>query len=196
MRNTIKEKIKALGGTLFSIIIGGIIILGLFLIPALFIYGGVKISSIVTPWLFLLSEITLAVTILFLLPLSIFSKTRGFAGSGMVIASFVFGLNLWVWGFILTYVLWGWFALFVGLFMLGIGVVPIAMLATMFKGMWPTFWQLVILTTLTFGVRWFGLFLGEKAEERKYKADIDYSNIEMYDEKYNEEYDDSWDDDN
>src|SRR5438046_9731864 len=54
----------------------------------------------------------------------------------MMIVSYVFGATLWVWSLLLTYTLWGGFWLFIGLFMAGVGVVPLAMIATFFKGMW------------------------------------------------------------
>lgn len=46
---------------------------------------------------------------------------------------------------------------------MGIGVVPIAMLATLFKGMWLEFGSLILFTILTFGVRILGVYLIEKA---------------------------------
>ena len=51
------------------------------------------------------------------------------------------------------------------MFIMGVGVIPIAMLATLFKGMWSTFAQLIILLILTFGARAFGTYLAERAEE-------------------------------
>lgn len=86
---------------------------------------------------------------------------------GMVIASYVFGATLWIWGLLLTYTLWGGVALFIGLFLMGVGVVPIAMLATMFNGMWSEFGQLVFLLAMTVGARAFGAYNIVKYEEQQ-----------------------------
>jgi hypothetical protein len=64
-------------------------------------------------------------------------------------------------GLLLTYVIWGGFAVFIGLFLAGVGVVPVAMLATLLKGLWGPFGILIGLTILTFGTRIFGLSLSE-----------------------------------
>ena len=77
----------------------------------------------------------------------------------------MFGFTLWVWGLLLTYDLWGAIAVLVGLVLLGVGVVPIAMLATLFKGMWLTLGELVLLTVLTFGTRFAGAWAASKAQE-------------------------------
>lgn len=156
-----KENLKKIGWPILSV---GIMI-GLFLIAALFIAGGVWLSEKVYPWLETISFITLLIAIFVLLPSAFFSSTPRFAGNGMVISSYVFGVTLWVWSLLLTYVLWGGMALLIGLFMMGIGVVPIAMLATLFKGMWSTLGQLVLLLALTFGIRFWGYHLLGKAEE-------------------------------
>ncbi len=56
-------------------------------------------------------------------------------------------------GFLLTLSLWGVFGVFVGLFMGGIGVVPIAMFATSVKGQWMPLIELVVLAVMTFASR-------------------------------------------
>jgi len=76
----------------------------------------------------------------------------------------VFGLFLWVLGLIPTYHLWGGLAVFLGLFLFGVGVVPVAMLATLFKGMWLQFGELVFLTALVFGVRAYSMYVAQKAD--------------------------------
>lgn len=65
--------------------------------------------------------------------------------------------------------LWGGIAVFIGLFLLGVGVVPIAMLATLFNGMWSTLGELFLLLILTFGSRFLGIYLVEKYEAQKNK---------------------------
>ena len=66
---------------------------------------------------------------------------------------------------IVTYALWGGFGLFIGLMLGGVGVVPLAMLATLFKGMWSVFGELILMIVVTVGTRMLGLFLATKARE-------------------------------
>jgi hypothetical protein len=56
-------------------------------------------------------------------------------------------------GFLLTLAIWGIGAIIIGFLIAGIGVVPIAILATLIKGLWPHFIELVLLTILTFSCR-------------------------------------------
>lgn len=144
-------------------ILGFSLIIGILAATALFISGGIYLGKQIYPWLFNISGITIAVVLFFLLPLSLFRRARNFSGLGLLTASWVFGATLWVWGFLLTYQLWGGIALIIGLFLLGVGVVPIAMLATLFNGMWSTLGELALLTGITFGTRLGGAFVLAKA---------------------------------
>lgn len=155
-----KEKIKDLGWGL----LGVAFFIGIILLALLFIKGGLWLSATLYPWLVLISGITFLISILILLPLGIFKKTRGVSAIGLLIASYVFGATTQVWSFLLAYVFWGFMGLFIGLFIGGVGVVPIAMLASIFNGEWAIFGQLVLLVVLTFGVRFLSLYIAEKAE--------------------------------
>jgi hypothetical protein len=143
--------------------IGLIIFIGIILLFCLFINGGLWLSAILYPWLFLISGIAFIICILVLLPLAIFRRTRGFSGVGFYIASYIFGSSLWVWSFLLAFILWGAMGLFIGLFLGGIGVVPIAALAVLFHGNWGVFVQLLFLIIFTFGTRALGYYLMEKS---------------------------------
>jgi hypothetical protein len=155
-----KEKIKDLGWSLLGIAF----FIGLMLLAVLFIKGGLLLNATLYPWLVLISGITFVISLLILLPLGIFKKTRGVSAIGLLIASYIFGATTWVWSFLLAYVFWGFMGLFIGLFMGGIGVVPIAMLASIFHGEWAVFGQLILLVVFTFGVRFLSLYIAEKAE--------------------------------
>jgi hypothetical protein len=161
-----RAKLKAIG----TFVLYLAVLVGIGLIATMLIHGGVRLGALVYPWLERISEYGLAVSVLGLLPLAAFKETRGHAGVGLFIASFVFGATLWVWSLLLTYELWGGVALFVGLIIAGVGVLPIAMLATAFKGMWSEFGFLVLMLVATFGSRLFGLYLVNKAEEHEYDA--------------------------
>ena len=66
-------------------------------------------------------------------------------------------------GLLLTLALWGVLAVIIGLFLFGVGVVPIAMLATLFNGMWLELGLLFLAVILTFGCRLLGIVLAESA---------------------------------
>ena len=64
-------------------------------------------------------------------------------------------------GLLLTWMLWGGFAVMIGLFLCGVGVVPMAMLATLFSGMWLELGLLFLAIVLTFGTRILGIVITE-----------------------------------
>ena len=158
------EKIKGAG--VVALGLGFIVLIALLI--GLFIHGGAWLGAKVYPWLMFISTITLVVTVLVLLPLSFIQRTRGFASVSLLVASYIFGLSLWVWGLLLTYHLWGAGAVFLGLFLFGVGVVPFAMLATLFNGMWSQLGELVFLTVLVFGVRAYSIYVAQKVDSEAY----------------------------
>src|SRR3989442_11348576 len=113
--------------------LGIAILLALALIPVLLLQGGVWLSALLFPWLAAINALTLLVTLFVLLPNAVFSSTPRFAGSGMMIVSYVFGATLWVWSLLLTYTLWGGFWLFIGLFMAGGGGFSLPLFAPFFS---------------------------------------------------------------
>lgn len=155
-----KEKIKDLGWG----ILGFAFLIGFGLLAGLFIKGGLWLSATLYPWLVLISVVTFIISILILLPLGIFKRTRGVSAIGLLIASYIFGATTWVWAFLLAYVFWGFMGLFIGLFIGGVGVVPVSMLASIFNGEWAIFGQLILLVVVTFGVRFLSIYIAEKAE--------------------------------
>ena len=153
-----KEKIKELG----NIGIGIAIFIGVILIILLIIYGGLWLSKTIYPWLVLISEITFLISLVILLPLGIFKRTRDVSATGLLIASFIFGVTVWVWSFLLAYALWGFAGLMTGLFIGGVGVVPVAILAVIFHGEWILLGELLILLVVTFGFRTISFYIGMK----------------------------------
>ncbi len=134
----------------------------LFVLSALLLKGMVWISDKALPWLMTASIFTLAICVLVLLPLALFRKTRGWAGNGYYIASFVFGTMLFAYSCIVAYEIWGYRGLIFGLLLAGVGVLPVAILATVFHAYWPTLGDLALVTVLTFGTRAFGIYLLSK----------------------------------
>jgi hypothetical protein len=156
------EGLKNIGG--FVIGIGALLLL--LLISALMINGAVWVGEHVLQWLINLTWIAFAINLVILLPLALFRKTGMFGGIAMYFSSFLFGLTLWFLGLLLTYFTWGFFGVFVGLMLGGIGVVPVAMLAMLLNGEFFVLFILVLLTVLTFGSRFLGIYLAGRAEEK------------------------------
>jgi hypothetical protein len=145
--------------------LGIVLFLAILAIPALFILGSAWAAEHLLQPLFAVGWVLLAIDLLVLLPLSIFRRLRGFTGAAIVISSFVFGLVTWLLGFILTYALWGFWAVVLGILFFGGAVVPFALLATMFKGMWDPFFTVLILLVVTFGSRFAGIYIAEKRHD-------------------------------
>lgn len=125
----------------------------------MFVRGGVWLSERVYPWLVIINGILLLAVIVVLLPLAIFRRTRPYAGAGVYFSSFVFGLTLFIWSLLITYALWGVVGIVVGLLLMGVGVVPIAILACLFHGLWSVIGQLLLLLAISLGARFFGIYL-------------------------------------
>lgn len=175
-----------IGGALKSIgvfFLGGAIFIGLILLVLFFVKGGVWLGEKVLPWLFIIMWPVLVIDIVVFLPMGIFKRTKGAAALGLSISSYVFGLTLWFWGLILTYIIWGTVGVLVGLFIAGIGVVPLSILATALEGEWSTLGQLAFLLFLTFGSRALGSYFATQADEwAREKANKQYRNVlEEYD---------------
>ena len=143
------------------------ILLILLVIPVVFLHGAHWASTKLLPWFSILTLITLGLIVLVLLPLAIFRATRLFSGSALLIASHVFGATLWMEGLLLTWDIWGLLAVFIGIFLAGVGVVPIAMLATLLNGMWGPLIELIVLTTMLFGTRMAGGALIENLKRER-----------------------------
>jgi len=145
----VKEMLAGIGGLL---IIGAILLVAI-AVGTVFIFGSAWASSKLLPCFSIVTWISFGLVIFVFLPLAIPRTTRGFSSLALFITSYIFGATLWMEGLLFTLLIWGVGAVFIGLFIAGVGVVPIAMLATLFKGMWGPFIELVLLTIMTFATR-------------------------------------------
>jgi ribosomal protein L40E len=140
----------------------------LFLALFIFIFeGAIHIGEKILPFLTTLTGWLSGIFFFVLLPLGVFRKTRGFSGICAVYLSYAVGFTLWFYSAIATYYLWGMFALILGIALFGVGVFPMALPATIFKGEWGIFWNIVYLGVLTYGSRFLGAYFAVKAEEQK-----------------------------
>jgi hypothetical protein len=102
--------------------------------------------------------IALGIAIL-LLPFAAFKTTRAFAGVALTILSYVFGATAWLYGAACSFAAFGWVGLIIGLVFAGIGVVPLAMIAGIFKADVPIMvtWILLALVAATLLARITGM---------------------------------------
>ena len=161
-----KEALKNIG----SFALGIAIFIGVIVLAVFFIKGGVWLSEKLLPILSILSGFAFLACLFVLVPLAVFHPTRGFAGVSLFIASYIFGVSAWMTGLLLTYTLWGLVAVLFGLFLFGIGVVPLALLATLFKGLWSPFFSLVLMVIATYGSRFMAIYVLQKYDESNLAA--------------------------
>ncbi len=179
---------KNINGALFLFAV----ILFISLIIALIIKGGFWLSSILYPVLSVVSIISLAVSVLILLPLSKIRKEKKNLAQGFYITSYIFGATTWTWSFVLAYTIWGMLGLVIGLFLFGIGVVPVAILATLLTGEWSMFLRLIALVVITYLTREYAKKLNKEERERvssppdsktpSIEEDVEYAEYEEVDD--------------
>lgn len=155
-----KELLKYIGGMALGIIIFlAILLIGLFLLK-----GSLWFSENIFPWVGIVFWITIAIDVIVLLPLSIIKCTRDVGLTGLFISSYVFGLLLWVWSFLIVYSTWGWIGVIIGSLIAGFGIVPLAIIILILNAQWVGVLELVIYIVIIFGVRVLSSILLEKYE--------------------------------
>ena len=113
-----------------------LVIAAAFVLPVIFIVGATAVSVWVKEWLPYVFWINLLIAFFILGPLSLIPPARFIAASGFLIASIVFGVMIWVGGLGVTYEAWGLGGVIIGLVFAGVGIVPVAMLASLLQGEW------------------------------------------------------------
>lgn len=129
------------------------------------IFGLIYFSIFVMKWAPIISAAGI-VGAAVLLPLALIPAIRAFSAAGLYLTSMVFGTVLWVFGVAITYTIWGGFALAVGLVFAIVGVVPMAMIASLLSGEFSVLGTLIFQAVLTYGTRMLAIWLMNKAEER------------------------------
>ena len=123
------EKIK---DNLFGVI--GILLFVLIIIGfALLISGGAKLFEILYPILENISAFVWGVVWL-LAFLSLIPRIRHITGSGVIYGTYIAGAIFWLLCFYVTYSLWGFLGIFIGVLFFGLGVFFTAILALIFDG--------------------------------------------------------------
>jgi hypothetical protein len=154
------EAIKAAG----SVILGLAVLVALVFVGALFVVGAATVSEKALPILNVATVIGMIFCVVILLPLSVFRATRFVAVWGFFIASYIFGVDVWMYGFLVTYDLWGAGGILAGLVLGFVGVVPLGMIAAALNGLWPVVAELAFCIAVTYGSRMFSLFLANSLD--------------------------------
>lgn len=125
----------------------------------LFIRGGVWVADKVLPVLLVFSAGVFIFNVVVCIPLAFFRRTKEFSGKALFISSFFYGLLLWLGCLVITFKLWGWFGIVLGLILLGVGIVPIAAIATVIAGLWSIVLHIIVLALIIWLARTAGIAL-------------------------------------
>jgi hypothetical protein len=110
-----------------------------------------------------LAGLALTVVLFVLLPLSIARRTRSFAGQGIIFASWVWGIALWMSATAILLNLWGFWGFVIGVVLLGVGSVPVAAFASLINREWAYLGGLAIGVLVVYGMRILSVWLLGKA---------------------------------
>jgi hypothetical protein len=149
------SRIKSLGW----MVVGIAFPVAMVLLVVALLRGAAAVGARVLPFLSGLAGILIVFAIPVLLLAALARRSRGFASGGFVLISWVFGATLWIWALLFTLSTWGWLAVILGLLLAGVGIIPVALLSAAFHGEWVTVGQMLLGVFLTFGCRFFGIYL-------------------------------------
>ena len=117
------------------------------------------------------SSIAFAIALVVLLPLAAWRRTRGAAGTGLLIVSYIFGATTWFLGAAVTFGSFGWIGLIIGLFIFGIGVVPLGIIGAFFTlGVSEIAVSLCVMLVITLAARFAGAACVAAAEDSTGRA--------------------------
>ena len=153
------EQVKTVAGCLASLIVLAVLIF----LGAAAVGGMVWVSANVYPWVAPVAGVCLLIDAV-LLPLAIFRRLRGPISFAFVVSSYVYGLSLWMYSCLLAFILWGYAGLYAGLAFVGVGVVPVAFIATLLGSHWHQLGEILLVVALTYGSRIGGVLLAASAE--------------------------------
>jgi hypothetical protein len=98
-----------------------------------------------------------------LLPASLLRRMHPLIGSTLKLSSWLIGGVCWWQSFIVTYRLLGLISVATGLLFAGVGVVPMALVASAAKGEWNIFGNLMITLNLTLAARVLARIIAKRA---------------------------------
>jgi hypothetical protein len=149
---------------LFSGALGIVIVVVILVVSTLLLVFGLRVATAIYPIIINVTEIALSVCIFILLPLALFKKTKIVSVYGLYFASFIFGAAVWIFSFLITYSYWGIFGVILGLFIAGVGVIPLGFVAALLHANWSVLINIVIGVIFTYGARALAMYWAEKID--------------------------------
>lgn len=169
--------LKTLGAIALSIVVLALFLVLMSLLLAGSVWWTRHIVEPVITWLAshvlrpveIFSMLAFAADLVVLLPLSAFRSCRPFSTMGLLLSSALFGINAWLGSLVIVFYIWGTGGVLIGLLLGGVGVIPLALIASAIHSEWASFLSVLIWLVLLFVVRAFALFLasGKEAQEVK-----------------------------
>ena len=117
-------------------------------------------SLAVYTFLLPIAQVSLVVAVLILVPMAFFQGTKKPAGVGLLWASYLLGATTWTLGAAITFSIYSWLGLAVGMLFFGVGVVALAILGSVFviKSASMAI-SLIVMAILVWGFRAWGVAL-------------------------------------
>ena len=147
-----------------SVLAGIVVLLVMLALLAVFLKGAEWVSNNLVGYALILSTWLLAACLLILLPLSLFQMTRIVPVFGFLISSHVFGITIAMAAFLSTLHYWGVPGVLAGLLFMGVGIVPVGILASLFNSNFAGAGLLTFGGLLSIGSRLFAFWLAAKAD--------------------------------
>lgn len=107
-------------------------------------------------------DVAFFVIVIIFIPLLVFRKTRRFSRISLFYFSYLFGLNLWLLSFLLTFKTLGLFWLLIGLLIVGIAIFPLAIIGSGITAQWEMFFMLIIEGAIFAFLRFAGLYINKE----------------------------------
>jgi len=114
------------------------------------------------PW----AQWGIGMVVLFGVPLAVFKRTRPYAIQGLWVTSYVVGVTTWFLGATISFATFGFLGLFIGIILMGVGVVFVGMLgAGMVMDASDIAFSLFWMSVLTYALRLAAVWLADRDEQ-------------------------------
>lgn len=150
-----------------STLLGWAIIIGILLLGGSLFLGAAKISAFLYPVFSVLAGLSISAFVALVLPLSLINKFSPFLAPTSMILSMICGATIWMFSFLVIVGYLGWIAIFL-LFMFE-SVAPIAVMILFFKQHWYAGFSIVVGLLITYGMKFYSLWLVWLAEKHENK---------------------------
>lgn len=181
-----KKAIKGVG----EVAAGLGIMVGFFLIAIFgiffFVKGSAYLAIHAVPTMVHITYPIFGLCLLVLLPLCFFRTTKTFGLTTLYFFTYFFGVLAWLIGFITTYYYLGLGWLIIGLFLAGIGVVPMGMFAAFTHHRVDVGLSLILLLLFAYGFRFFVIWYSEKDETEISGYDSNVIDIDEVEDEFSD----------